>query len=330
MNITRRKITNFLLDEENHWVALLECGHTQHTRHNPPLETREWTKTKDGRDSMINTKLDCKKCSIKEDHLVVEPIGYIKTQMINKFDAPHQPDPNSEEISKIELVPNKNFDHGLKDIDGFSHIWLITWFDKNKTWKPLVRPPRGESIKRGVFATRSPHRPNPIGLTAVKLIKVEKNTIYIGSHDLIDSTPVFDIKPYIETVDSISNTSSGWVEKMEEKLKNKKKYEITFEELADKQINWLKKNNVNFIDRAKSLLETDPTPHKTRRIKQLDDSLRMSCGGWRIIFKIIHHQVVISNIFSGYPISSLTEDRSNDIPHYNAHIEFHKIWPNSL
>ncbi|MCL4126698.1 UNVERIFIED_CONTAM: hypothetical protein GTU68_013690, partial [Idotea baltica] len=120
----------------------------------------------------------------------LSPIGYLDSEKKNKFDAPHQPDPKCTEISKIELLKNMNFEQALQDIDGFSHIWILSWFHKNKSWKPQVRPPRGENKKRGVFATRSPHRPNPIGLTVVKVIKIEKNVLYIGSHDLVDGTPI--------------------------------------------------------------------------------------------------------------------------------------------
>ena len=104
-----------------------------------------------------------------EDTLEVTPIGYLISQKKNKFDAPHQPEQSDETIDYIKLVKKKNYEHGLEDLEGFSHIWLISWFHKNTSWKSKVLPPRGKQKKRGVFATRSPHRPNPLGLTVVKL-----------------------------------------------------------------------------------------------------------------------------------------------------------------
>ena len=102
----------------------------------------------------------------------------------------------------------------LKDLDSFSHIWLLPWFHLNgHRKKPLVQPPRG-GPKRGVLATRAPHRPNPLGLSVVELIKIEGRVLHVRGLDLIDGTPILDIKPYISDYDAHPEASRGWLEDM--------------------------------------------------------------------------------------------------------------------
>ena len=98
----------------------------------------------------------------------MRPIGYVRTQKSLKFEALHQPDEEIEEQSVLELLPGEEYRRALQDVEGFSRIWLIWWFHRNSSWRSLVLPPRGPAHRRGVFATRSPHRPNPLGITPVK------------------------------------------------------------------------------------------------------------------------------------------------------------------
>jgi len=97
-------------------------------------------------------------------------------------------------------------------LERFSHIWVIYWLHLNQGWNPLVRPPGRGNKKRGLLATRAPHRPNPIGLSAVRLFAIENNTLTIDSADLLDGTPVLDIKPYLPYADCIASANSGWLE----------------------------------------------------------------------------------------------------------------------
>ena len=105
--------------------------------------------------------------------LTLSPIGFIRAQKSVKFQALHQPAEAVAEQNILELLPDCDYELALRDVAGFSRVWLLSWFHRNKTWRPLVLPPRGPATRRGVFATRSPHRPNPLGLTPVQLIKVE-------------------------------------------------------------------------------------------------------------------------------------------------------------
>ena len=102
----------------------------------------------------------------------------------------------------------------LQDLESFSHIWLLPWFHLNgHRKKPLVLPPRG-GPKRGVLATRAPHRPNPLGLSVVRLLRVEGRILHVRGLDLINGTPILDIKPYIPDYDAIEGATRGWLEEM--------------------------------------------------------------------------------------------------------------------
>ncbi|MCO4746242.1 MAG: tRNA (N6-threonylcarbamoyladenosine(37)-N6)-methyltransferase TrmO [Proteobacteria bacterium] len=102
----------------------------------------------------------------------------------------------------------------LQDLESFSHIWLLPWFHlNNPRRRPLVTPPRG-GPKRGVLSTRAPHRPNPLGLSVVRLLKVEGRVLHVRGLDLLNGTPILDIKPYISDYDALPEASRGWLEDM--------------------------------------------------------------------------------------------------------------------
>lgn len=263
--------------------------------------------------------------------LSFEPIGVIRTKMRTKFDSPHQPKNSSEERNVIELYRGKGYDVAVRDLATFDRIWLVWWFHKNSTWRPLVLPPRGDAIRRGVFATRSPHRPNPIGITAVPLLGVEKLNIIVGNTDLVDGTPILDIKPYIPTVDAFPDASMGWITSVEEKLLQPNRYTVTYSPLATAQLAWLRSEwNIDFIGRAQEALSRDPTIHRTRRIRKWqDEQLQMGCGGWRIIFSVTGLEVSILKIVPGYPDSLLLRGADVIIPDQNAQIAFKQLWPDA-
>jgi len=105
--------------------------------------------------------------------------------------------------------------HGLQnlmaDLEGFSHLWVLFWCHHAEGWNHKVVPPR-DDVPRGLFATRAPHRPNPIGLSVVELRRIHRREIHIGAHDLLDGTPVLDIKPYVAAYDSVPEARAGWTE----------------------------------------------------------------------------------------------------------------------
>jgi tRNA-Thr(GGU) m(6)t(6)A37 methyltransferase TsaA len=128
------------------------------------------------------------------DELTIKPIGFIRNGKSLKFNARHQPDESQPETNILELIKGDKYQKDLLDLEGFDRIWLIWWFHRNKDWRPQVLPPRGPAKRRGVFSTRSPHRPNPLGITPVQLLGIKKNLLMLGPCDLVEGTPIFDIK----------------------------------------------------------------------------------------------------------------------------------------
>lgn len=166
----------------------------------------------------------------------LEPIGYLHCDRNYHEEQPRQGNLSASQ-GYIELVTGRNYEQGLKDLDGFSRIWVIYEFHQNKTWRPLTNPPRTDGKgKKGVFATRSPYRPNQIGISCVKLLSVLKNRIYIADSDLLNGTPILDIKPYIPEYDSFPDARTGWLENIIENV-----FELKYSETAQKKIAWLKK-----------------------------------------------------------------------------------------
>ena len=136
--------------------------------------------------------------------LTLQPIAVIHTPYKEKFSVPRQPDLVQDGIGIVELLPPYNSPEAVRGLEQFSHLWLIFQFDKvpHGKWQSTVRPPRlGGNQRVGVFASRATHRPNPLGLSKVELRQVEcihgRVFLHLGSVDLVDGTPIFDIKPYI-------------------------------------------------------------------------------------------------------------------------------------
>jgi len=144
--------------------------------------------------------------------IAMTPIGVVHSSYRERFAVPRQPSLDDAQAATIELNAGLNLEQAVKDLNGFSHIWVIYWMHLNQGWNPTVTPPRGPKIKRGLFATRAPHRPNSIGLSAVRLTGVEGRTLHIKGHDMLDGTPVLDIKPYIPYADAFPDAKSGWVD----------------------------------------------------------------------------------------------------------------------
>ncbi len=265
---------------------------------------------------------------MSERVLSVTPIAYVRADKALKFDTPHQPIDGATERSTIEFVKGHNYEHALDSLAGFERVWLIWWFDRNTTWRPMVLPPRGKAVKRGVFATRSPHRPNPIGITAVRLLAVERDRLIIGNSDLLDGTPILDIKPYLSTVDAFPESSLGWVAEVEA-ARGENRYTVEAEALAREQLDWLKNEwSIDIETRGAELLSQDPSPHRTRRIVRMSESeYRLGCGAWRIFFKIADaDRVVMIRAAPGYPESMLAGPINPRVPYQEAQLAFLRKW----
>lgn len=149
-----------------------------------------------------------------------DPIGYLESCFKEKFGIPRQPGLVTQATGILKLRDDPDLRTALRSLDGFSHLWLIFVFHKHgsRNWKPSIRPPRlGGAQKVGVLASRSPHRPNPIGLSAVELKRVDLDAeggpeLHLRGVDLLDGTPVLDIKPYIPYADSIPEAKANWAQ----------------------------------------------------------------------------------------------------------------------
>lgn len=150
---------------------------------------------------------------------IIEPIGIIHSPHNTIDDMPIQPK-GAPSVEGCIVVDDKYLD-GLRDLDGFSHIYLLYSFHKAIRTEMLVTPFMDTQI-RGVFATRSPLRPNHIGISIVKLLRVEGNTVTVDGIDIVDGTPLLDIKPYIEKFDGVEESRSGWLQASNEEIIKKR------------------------------------------------------------------------------------------------------------
>ncbi len=158
----------------------------------------------------------------QDSHFTYRPIGILRSPYTRRIDAPHQGTvvegtaTGTLALATLELQDWLD-EKVIQDLSGFDRLWLIFAFHLNDGWKSTVKPPRG-GPKRGILATRAPHRPNPIGLSAVELIKVESKTLYLRGVDLLDGTPVLDIKPYVPYADAFPNSKAGWIDELDAKM----------------------------------------------------------------------------------------------------------------
>ncbi len=184
-------------------------------------------------------------------------IAHIETDFPTKFGIPRQSGIVASLQGRIVFEPEYRIAEAVRGLEEFSHIWLIWEFSEavRDTWSPTVRPPRlGGNVRKGVFATRSPFRPNPIGLSSVKLEKIEIDpklgpVLYVSGADLMDGTPIYDIKPYIAYTDSHPEAVSGFASKPAEYLLE---VEISDELMA--------KVAPEKRESLKAVLEHDPRP----------------------------------------------------------------------
>ncbi|MFC2083681.1 tRNA (N6-threonylcarbamoyladenosine(37)-N6)-methyltransferase TrmO [Bacteroidota bacterium] len=153
------------------------------------------------------------------DDIKFKPIGIIHSVFKNVSNMPIQPKGAKGIKGTIEIKPE--YVAGLKDLSGFSHIILLYHLHLTKGYSLEVVPFMDNHL-RGVFSTRAPKRPNPIGLSVVKLIKIENNILYIENVDIVDNTPLIDIKPYIPAFDEQEVFRIGWLAETENKVKNKR------------------------------------------------------------------------------------------------------------
>ena len=151
--------------------------------------------------------------------MTLHPIAHVRSPYAHRIDAPHQSTVVAGTETGLESEALVEFESAIpasafRDLQGFDRIWLIFAFHRSQGWKAEVRPPRGGG-KRSVLATRSPHRPNAIGLSAVELVGIEGHALRVRGIDLLDGTPVLDVKPYVPYADAFPDSRAGWIDSID-------------------------------------------------------------------------------------------------------------------
>ncbi len=249
----------------------------------------------------------------------LKPIGFFKSPFKNFLEAPRQATHQVPD-SYIELLPKQQFEQALTDLDGFDRIWVIFSFHLKNQWRPMVMPPRGSGEKRGVFATRSPLRPNHLGLSCLQILKIEGLRVYVRGSDLLDETPIFDIKPYLPYADSFPEAKTGWLEGIEND-----RFQYLWGDSALNERTWLETRGLFLEPIIKNQLEFDPTNAEKKRVRPTDieNEWVFSYRTWRVLFKLdpLQKKLYGLKIFSGYSESELLES-SDPYQDKEIHREF--------
>ena len=221
--------------------------------------------------------------------MTLKVIAYARNGHTDKFGIPRQSRENSPILTRIVFEPEFSMPEALRGIEGYSHLWLLWGANLTPTlstregdkldWSPTVRPPRlGGNKRMGVFATRSPFRPNPIGLSSVKLIRVENGELIVSGADVLDGTPIYDIKPYLSFSDSHPEAKNGFAEET-------KDYEL--------EIVW---SNLPITDQEKAdleyILRQDPRPGYQDNPERV---YKMDYAGLRVSFRVEGLKVFVLN-----------------------------------
>ncbi len=237
--------------------------------------------------------------------MTFEPIGVFSAPQQYPYDAARQGTLAGENHGVVILNPGCNYEQALQDLDGFSHLWLLYQFHHNPNWKPLILPPRGLR-KVGVFASRAPYRPNPIGLSCVELVAVHGLRVEVRNHDLLDGTPILDIKPYLPYADSVPEATGGWIEEISETP-----WQITTAPPAEEQLVWLEQHSLGCIRPfLLQQLTEQPFNTKKKRLRLLEDgALEIAYRTWRIRFTACpeERQIELQAIYSGYTAKEIRD-----------------------
>ena len=222
----------------------------------------------------------------------IRPIAYIKTDFPEKFGVPRQSGLAKHLRGKIVFEKEYRNADALRGLEGFSHIWLIWEFSANRRtdqWQPTVRPPRlGGNVQMGVFATRSPFRPNPLGLSCVRISDIDLNTpdgpvIYVTGADLMDGTPIYDIKPYIRYADSRPEAVCGYVDELHERCLKVVIPAGLSDDIEEK----------NIIPSLIETLRLDPRPSYHN---DPDRDYGMSFAGYNVRFRVSDDTLTVTDI----------------------------------
>ena len=271
--------------------------------------------------------------------LLLRPIGFARTPHAEKADAPRQPAAALGIEGTLEILAE--YRDGLRDLAGFDRLIVVFGFDRApKTRSLTVQPPRS-ATKRGVFATRSPHRPNPIGISIVRLVAVDDLRVRIADVDLLDGTPIYDLKPYLAYTDAFPDARAGWLDaddgsgpvaslgphdpSGDETATShgltphdpRRAYEVVVAEAARDALAFVEtEDRFPLEKRAVESLALGPEPHAYRRIRVVGDVSVLAVKAWRIVFvyDARERRITIVRVRSGHsPRDLARDDRSLDV-----------------
>jgi tRNA-Thr(GGU) m(6)t(6)A37 methyltransferase TsaA len=250
--------------------------------------------------------------------LTLTPIGVAHTPFSEKVDAPRQAYVAEGVAGTIELFPGRDFEHALLDLEGWDRIWIIFWFHRNESWKPKVLPPRSQK-RRGVFSTRSPHRPNPIGLSSVRLESVEGLLLHVRDIDLLDGTPILDIKPYLPIADAHPHSRTGWLDALPIEgaavpIDPEPGFAVVWSDRAQEEAAFLiAEGGPDLVAIATRILADGPQPHPYRRIKRVAEGLVLAVKDWRIAFRVRDRLVTVDAVRTGYRDKQLESEAASPL-----------------
>jgi tRNA-Thr(GGU) m(6)t(6)A37 methyltransferase TsaA len=257
--------------------------------------------------------------------LTLEPIGHVRVALDTKVEAARQPRASGGIHGRIELLPGRHYEHALADLDGWEYLWILFWFDRNAGWRPKVLPPRSRSGRKGVLATRSPHRPNPLGLSAVRFERIEGLTLHVRDLDMLDGTPVLDIKPYVAYTDAIPAAGAGWLGDAAAPPDPVPAFAIDWDAPAAEQAAWIEaRTGLALRERASATLALGPQLHPYRRIRRVGNDFVLAVRDWRVSFAVAEKCVRVLRVTSGYRAAQLA--RANASAALDAHREFRARW----
>jgi tRNA-Thr(GGU) m(6)t(6)A37 methyltransferase TsaA len=245
---------------------------------------------------------------------VFEPIGVARSPFVERSDAPRQAAFATDAAGRIELEAGRGFEHALEGLEAFEWLWILFVFHRNveeaRGWKPKVLPPRS-ATKMGVFATRSPHRPNPIGMTSARVDRIVGLAVHVRGLDLLDGTPVLDLKPYVAYADAHLDARAGWLEAPDPL----EAWRVEFDASAATQLRWLREHGVDLEPALVRALALGPQPNPYRRIRHSPrDPSRMTLAlkEWRADFVVAREDRALRVVAlrSGYRAKQIAKDEA--------------------
>lgn len=250
-----------------------------------------------------------------------EPIGVFSSfYPRTKYELPRQPEDRGVVEGKISLRAKVNFEQALEGLEGFDRIWVLFWFDQVFGWKTKVQVPRAVR-KQGLFATRSPHRPSPIGLSCVKLIKIQGRDLFVEGVDLLDKTPILDIKPYIPSYDSFPTAKCGWLDEVAPP------FTVTWGSMAEEKASFIDRISpeLGLYPKVTFLLKRYAGPSPYNRIRLLGkDKIELAFKTWRLYadLNVEDRTLLVTDVASGYDPDTLEGKKSSKWDDVPLHREF--------